>query len=201
MITAGAGDSVHLRGLTIAGLGSGSSGILFTTGGNLAIENCVIRNFRFAGIFIAPTTSSSFSVSNTIASNNFGGGILVAAATGVLSKVKTNNNFQGGILITKASAVTVVDSEASNNNTHFGAGIQAVGSGTAVMVRNSVASYNNAGLSVLLNAILRVAHSVVTGNDTGVNTSLAGTIQSYGDNDIDGNANDNTGVLTKIPMH
>jgi hypothetical protein len=64
-INAGAGDSIHLRGLTIEGLGGGLNGIQFTTGGNLEIENCVIRNFANIGILISPSTSSSFSVSNT----------------------------------------------------------------------------------------------------------------------------------------
>jgi hypothetical protein len=100
-INAGAGD-VHLRGLTIEGLGSGQNGI-FATGGNLTIENCVIRNFTQNGIFIGPSTSSSFSVSNTIASNNGNGaGIFIqpqgaAVVTGVLSNVTANNNRSGGI--------------------------------------------------------------------------------------------------------
>jgi hypothetical protein len=76
-ITAGATDSIHLRGLTLAGLGTGLNGIQFTTGGNLAIENCVIRNFANAGLNITPSTSSSFSVSNTISSNNTSIGISV----------------------------------------------------------------------------------------------------------------------------
>ena len=45
-ITAGTRDNVYLRGLTIQGFGSGANGILFNTGGNLEIENCVIRNFH-----------------------------------------------------------------------------------------------------------------------------------------------------------
>jgi hypothetical protein len=69
-INAGVSDSVHLRGLTIEGLLSGNDGIQFNSGGNLAIENCVIRGFINAGIAITPSTSSSFSVSNTIASDN-----------------------------------------------------------------------------------------------------------------------------------
>jgi hypothetical protein len=201
-INAGASDSVHLRGLTIEGLGSGANGILLNTGGNLEIENCVVRNFRGSGINIAPSTFSIFSVSNTIASNNFGGGIIVAASRGVLSKVKTNNNFAGGILIGGGS-VTVVDSESSNNNTRsrgVGAGIIAGGPCT-VMVRNFVASFNNAGLFVLSNAILRVAHSVVTDNDIGVNTLGGATTFSYGDNDIDGNGSDIRGVLTPLAKH
>ena len=123
-INAGASDSVHLRGLTIEGLGSGANGILFNTGKSLAIENCVIRNFGI-GIFIAPSTSSSFSVSNTIVSCNSNFGMSVqptgsAVVSGVLSKVTTNNNG-GGIAVVGAATtgaslnVTIVDSEASNN--------------------------------------------------------------------------------------
>jgi hypothetical protein len=70
-INAGTSDSVHLRGLTIEGISGATNGILFNSGGNLEIENCVVRGFvSGAGIFISPSTSSSFSVSNTIASNN-----------------------------------------------------------------------------------------------------------------------------------
>jgi hypothetical protein len=81
-INAGASDSVHLRGLTIEGLGTGVNGIKFNTDGNLAIENCVIRHFSEAGILIG-SISSSFSVSNTIASNNISGtGIAVEPGLG-----------------------------------------------------------------------------------------------------------------------
>ncbi|MGC2222097.1 MAG: hypothetical protein WA624_06900, partial [Methylocella sp.] len=123
-INAGATDSVHLRGLTMDGLGGGSNGIHFNAGGNLAIENCVIRGFTNAGIAITPGTASSFSVSNTIASNNGREGILVnpksvpIVVNGVLSKVTANDNFDG-ILVSGFTTgaflnVTIVDSEASN---------------------------------------------------------------------------------------
>ena len=198
-INAGASDIVYLRGLTIEGISSASNGILFNAGGNLAIENCVTRGF-VNGINIAPSTSSSFSVSNTIASNNGRNGILVqptgsAVVKGALGKVSANNNafgiFVNGQLTTGGSLnVTIVDSEASNNG---GDGVVTLGLATAVMVRNVmvrnvVASSNNGfGLAAEASSILRVAHSVVTGNGTGVNTSSGGILDSYGDNDIDGN--------------
>jgi hypothetical protein len=211
-INAGANDSVHLRGLTIEGLGSGpnTDGILFRSGGNLAIENCVIRNFTRDGITIGPNTSSSFSVSNTIASNNGTAGINVgglgsAAVTGVLSKVTANNNGAGIAVAafpigTSPTNVTIVDS-ASNNNS--GAGVVA-DTGARVMLRNVVASNNGTGLAAQTNAVIRVAHSVVTGNAAGVSTSGIGgdgTILSYGDNDINGNTSDNFGLLTPIAKH
>jgi hypothetical protein len=212
-INAGASDSVRLRGLTIEGLGS-LTGIQFNTGGNLVIENCVIRGFTNAGINISPSTSSSFSVSNTIASNNGFAGLWVqptgsAAVTGVLSTVTANNNSINGIFVdgsvtTGASLkVTIADSEASNNAV-FGVFARSSAPGhpaAAVMLRDVVASNNNnVGLLAGTNTFLRVAHSVVTGNNTGVSTS-GGTLFSYGDNDIDGNTNNNTGVLTMIPTH
>ncbi|MGH6834198.1 MAG: right-handed parallel beta-helix repeat-containing protein [Methylocella sp.] len=186
-INAGAGNSVHLRGLTIDGFGSGSNGIVFATGGNLAIENCVVRGFTGAGINIRPTGS--------------------AVVTGVFSNVTTNNNLEGifvsGLFTTGGSVnVTIVDSEASNNADNGVEAISAPGAAaTAVMVRNSVASYNGVGLSVGVTGILRIAHSVVTGNNSGLNMFVGSIINSYGDNDIDGNTNNNTGVLTVIPTH
>ena len=212
-INAGASDSVHLRGLTIDGLGSGSNGIQFNTGGNLAIENCVIRNFAGVGIVISSNTSSSFSVSNTIASNNGANGTFVeptgtAVVKGVLSKVTANNNNLDGIIVigsftTGASLnVTVVDSEASNNGNRGVIAVSASGHpAPAVMLRNVVASNNGIGLFASTNAILRIAHSVVTGNGNGLNTFGGGILDSYGDNDIDGNTFDNTGVLTPLAMH
>jgi hypothetical protein len=209
-INAGANNSVHLRGLTIEGLGTGTNGILFTTDGNLEIENCVIRNFAF-GINFSPNTSSTFSVSDTIASNNGNTGILVnsfgsAVVTGVLSKVTANNNNgMAGIDVDGSSTtgaslnVTIVDSVASNNG-NGGAGVFARNAATAVMLRNVVASNNSVGLFAITAATLRVAHSVVTGNSVGVSTSTAVTV-SYGDNDIDGNTNNITGVLTPLAMH
>ncbi len=218
-INAGATDSVHLRGLTLTGLGSGSNGILFNSGGNLEIENCVIRNFTIAGINISPSTSSSLSVSNTIASNNGESGISVSTAgsavvTGVLSKVTANNNGfvgigVGGSGFPPPSSVAIVDSEASNNAS---AGVEVSFPGLShpafVMVRNVVASNNLQGL-VAESATLFVAHSVVTGNGTGVVTvgagigiGASGTIASYGDNDINGNTNNNTGILgTPVAQH
>jgi hypothetical protein len=183
-------QSIFMAPQAVEGLGIPSSGIWFNTGGNLAIENCVVRNFAFAGINISPSTSSSFSVSNTIASNNGINGILVSPAgigvalTGVLSNVTANNNGVTGI---------------SASGRSFGP----QGSSSVVMLRNVVASNNSgAGLEAGGNlTILRVAHSVVTGNSIGVEALTGGIIYSYGDNDIDGNTNNNWGALTPLAKH
>jgi hypothetical protein len=43
LINAGVSDAVSLRGLTIEGGGIGATGIHFTSGKSLTVENCVIR--------------------------------------------------------------------------------------------------------------------------------------------------------------
>ncbi|MGH6834644.1 MAG: right-handed parallel beta-helix repeat-containing protein [Methylocella sp.] len=173
--------TVRLRGLTIEGLGTGANGILFNTGSNLEIENCVIRAFNKAAINIAPTQTQPVTglLRNVIAS---GGLIGISVASGSSTSVN----------------VTVVDSVASGYN---GFGIEALSAFTQVMVRNSVVSNSATGLFPMSGAIIRVGHSVVTGNAVGVNADAGGTLFNYGDNDIDGNVNNNTGVLTPLAMH
>jgi len=151
-------------------------------------------------------------VSNTIASNNGANGTFVepagpAVVKGVLSKVTANNNNLDGIIVigsftTGASLNTVVDSEASNKGNRGVIAVSASGHpAPAVMLRNVVASNNGIGLFASTNAILRIAHSVVTGNGNGLNTFGGGILDSYCDNDIDGNSFDNTGLLTPLAMH
>src|SRR5260370_27751620 len=64
IISAGPGDAIHLRGLTIEGGGVGAIGIQFNAGASLDIVNCVVRHFATDGIFLAPTTLSTFSLTN-----------------------------------------------------------------------------------------------------------------------------------------
>src|SRR5262249_40420662 len=60
-ITAGAADTVTLRGLDIDGAGSGTSGIQFNSGAALSVQNAVIRGFA-TGISFQPSASSTLTV-------------------------------------------------------------------------------------------------------------------------------------------
>src|SRR5664280_1590619 len=66
VINAGGNDAVSLRGLTIEGGGVGTTGINFTGGKSLTVENCVIRHVTDAGIDFQPNATSSLSVSNSL---------------------------------------------------------------------------------------------------------------------------------------
>src|SRR5207302_3626912 len=64
-ISAGATDTVTLRGLDIDGAGSAASGIQFTSGGALDVQNAVIRGFA-TGISFQPSGSSMLTVDSTL---------------------------------------------------------------------------------------------------------------------------------------
>src|SRR5262245_44821389 len=53
-ISAGANDRINLRGLLIDGVGTGSIGIVFNSGGSLNIQDSVVRNFTANGINFIP---------------------------------------------------------------------------------------------------------------------------------------------------
>ena len=69
-------------------------------------------------------------------------------------------------------------------------------------MRNFIASHNGSwGLEAVSGGVIRVGHSVVSGNRWGVQAFTGGTIFSYGDNNIDGNTNNIWSDLTPLAMH
>jgi hypothetical protein len=98
---------VVLRGLTINGQG-GSTGIDFTQGAKLTIEDCEISNVIDDGIYVSAATST-VTITNTVIRDNgstgvnAGGGSRVTVANSVVA-----NNGQAGIFAS-ASGGTVTD--------------------------------------------------------------------------------------------
>jgi hypothetical protein len=82
-ITAGSGN-VTLTGLEIDGASAAYNGIVFHSGGNLVVKNCVLKDFVLNnppssgnGIWIAPTSGTiTFAIVDTIVSNSQEAGIL-----------------------------------------------------------------------------------------------------------------------------
>jgi hypothetical protein len=201
-INANAGDRINIRGVSLNGIGvSGSSGIVFNTGGSLNVQNSVARNFAGSGIFFAPTTTSQIFVSNTLLSDNGALGIAidltaVATVTGVLDRVVMENNGGAGLsAATNGGTVnlTVGNSVAANNG---GDGIAAetiLGGTVNVMVRKSTIVKNGAFGLIAQNpgSTIWVTRSTMTGNDTAWTILTGGVVTSYNDNNIDGNTNNN----------
>ena len=173
-IAAGPSDAIMLRGLTIDGQGnSNSTGIKFTTGGSLTIQDCVIRHVTDNGIDFAPTGASKLSVSDSALDDNGGTGVYIAPAAGgsvkaALNRIETNGNLDGvfanGSSLAGLIFVSVADSTVANNSS---VGLALYGYQSAKMV---------------------ATRDIVTGNDDGLQTKYAGAILWIGQSTVGGNS-------------
>ena len=202
-VNAPASGYVNLRGITIQGVGFGASvGLRFNTGFTLTMTNCVVRNHTADGIQLLPQSSSNLAVSNTLAGDNGGSGIRVRPSGSgitvkvVLSRIEAYNNSTDGIAMDSLSMTsggviraTVADSVVAGNSRY---GIlqergQDLTTGIAAIVTRSVIAGNSVGLQTIGPPIpILLGESTVTGNTN----AWAGSIASYGNNNIDYNRND-----------
>jgi hypothetical protein len=178
---------VNLRGLTLDGSGTASTGIVYSSNNSnpgdvsVTITDCFIRHFTGDGIVFVGI-GNQFLISNTVSSDNQGTGLSIGAAflnKGVVDHFTAKGNNVG---------ISI-----ANKN----------GNGTDVMIVDSVMADNASdglvvGIATVVNGLARLAGSVVTGNGTGVSIDFTSTVFSYGDNDINGNVTDVKGTLTPV---
>ena len=211
-VSAGSSDAVQLRGLTIDGASVGKFGIKMSSGASLEIVGCVVRNFTSDGIHLAPSNTATFLIQETNASQNANAGIYISNGGGglniygVVSRSTMDNNgigfdqFATTLSSGATSSVSIVDSVASNN---VNQGFRAEGDASAAFLtlHNVTASNNDKGIVGTVTSgtsTIRIGHSLITGNTTGVQQSNFSVIDSYGDNDINCNTTDVVGTLSSV---
>jgi hypothetical protein len=200
IINARPSDDVTLRGLTIEG--DGSFGIVFNTGRSLTIEDCVIRRMSQEGILFQPNATSDLRVSDTLVDGGLAG-IDVSPSGGsgdvsaVLNRVEVGHTGWaaiGGNSTSSTGTVTiaVLDSIAVGNksNGFYARSNNPNHAPITIMLSHVVAVGNGAAIAAEgQRATLRIASSVVTGNDWDRICGIpCGTILSAGDNTFEGNA-------------
>ena len=137
VISAGASDVINLGGLIFDGVNaSGTSGVVFTSGARLYIENCAFLGFTTSGITFSPgagsATTTQLVVQDTTILNN-ATGMLIQPTGGIAANVSLrwlhiDNNSGEGLRVdgtggTGAINATLADSTASLNASN---GIDAV---------------------------------------------------------------------------
>jgi hypothetical protein len=201
VVAAGSTDVVVLRGLTIEGIGTGLSGIVFNSGGALHVEGCTINGFLNRGIDFFPSAQSQLFVKDTRVRDNAGGGIWVAPAAGGGATASIDHVLlERGVFGVKAdqiSTVVVRDSvvAASTNNGFVANG----GAGAAnLTIESSVATGSgiNGVVSNGPTATIRISNMTITGNGTGVLSMSGGALVSFGNNRIKGNTTDGAPTST-----
>ena len=213
-------DHVALRGLDMNGAGNAQNGIRIVSGGQVEVDDSVIRGYRAAnglGMSIQPAGVLELTVRNTsIISNGTssatpgsgnGGGILIqptgagGSAKVALINVNLSNNGNGLRIDTTGNTsaagvdISIDGSSATHNSNHGFAGIKsATGSPVDMVIMDSVASYNGQSgvLCSGLGCIARIGGMLVTGNGTGTNPLSSGIIESYQTSQIQGNTSNGT---------
>ncbi|MDH2344386.1 right-handed parallel beta-helix repeat-containing protein [Bradyrhizobium sp. SSUT77] len=173
-VNAAATDHVVLRGLDIEGGGTGLKGINVLQAASVVIEHCFIRDFNSAGgvgIFVNPSNfNSMLMIRDSVISHNG------TAADGAGVQINTN----GG------SSRATINNTAINKNF---VGLNVLGTSN-VQVNNSNISENlSTGFALSGAASARIGRSMIVNN---LGAATSGSVLSYLDNEINGNAPDTT---------
>lgn len=199
--------TVRLRGLSFNGVNeafganTGLTGISVTSALVLHIEDCLFDGLKNDGIdfSVAQAAAVELHVRNSVIRNCQGNGILA-----------TNTNASGLIL------TSIDNCQLSNNGTGLNAGSHSRTSmrnstvsacttngvtlgGTSdaeIEIVESTLTYNPSALRVNLGTA-RVAQNLITGNTNGLN-NVAGTIETFQNNQLRGNANNTVGVVLPV---
>ncbi len=201
-INAAATDVITIRGISINGFCNGLRGINILSAKTVNVEDCVI--FRFAGNGIQSTDANglALNVRNTVIRDNTGDGInMVAAAAGpsrvTLDNVRLSGNTNG---MHARSGVTVTARESvfSNNSA---AGVFAdntvAASFAVIRVHRSQIAGNATGVQAgsaagVASSVVEISQNLInfnTGN--GVLVSTGGVVETFSNNDIQGNGTNN----------
>ena len=150
-------DVIHLDGMVFDGVNaSGTSGIVFTSGARLFIENCALLGFATSGITVSPgagsATTTKVVVENTTILNN-ATGLLIQPTGGIAANVtlrglRIDNNTGEGLRVDGTGGFGVINATLADSTASFNAsnGIDAVsGPGNATLdIMRVVAATNGA---------------------------------------------------------
>jgi len=192
--------NVNLRNLSIQGAGSGFDGIRFISGKVVHVEHCTISGFKgngtsSDGIDVALTAGSGqkLYVNDTIIEDNTGDGIRASnTAVGGSVNVLLNNvqvsQCNKGYTGSTASKTVMINSSFLHNTV---TGVGADSGGLGIELDSILISGNNNGLAVVAGTS-RIANCRITNNTGGI-VFAGGTVESFGDNKVFGNTNNQSG--------
>jgi hypothetical protein len=178
--------AVKLRGLSINGASTGLNGVRILAANAVNVEDSVIDGFTTHGISIETTagtpkivvrnTTIRSAVGNGINSFITGGTVNLAISDSQISNTATGVNISGN------TKVVIRSSTVASNTTGILAASAEVG------VESCSVSGNGTGISALAAGNLILSGNMIAENTTGLAASGGGTIVSFGNNAILGNA-------------
>jgi hypothetical protein len=211
-------DSVFLSGLDLNGAGSAQNGFRIVSGGIVHVRNSIVRNYRAAnglGMSVQPAGLLQLTVVDTVIADNgsgaTGGGILVqptgagGSARVSLRNVQLQNNSNNQLRV-DTTGNTGAGITVNAVNTEFTGGVNGISvnvpsSNANLLIRDSVIQLasGNGITATGAQARLRVGNTMITSNATGVTIAGGATINTYGNNQNDGNGAPGAFTLPAIP--
>jgi hypothetical protein len=187
-INAGANDTVALRGLIIEGPGNNISnqyGINAARVGNLAVEDCTVRNFG-GGIIVQSSTATKCYLRRCVVRGCQDGLFLVAFSSITHAAIATGCRFEQNTTIGVSAVIFDAGAKADVTLTDCViAGIASSNNGQAIQAQ----SINGAPSDAV---VVRVENCRIVGNLVGVNTFNGAKVLSRGNNTLENNPNGNT---------
>jgi len=210
IINAAADKVITLRGISINGACTGVHGINILSAKAVNVEDCVI--FRFSsgnGITSSDADGVALTVRNTVIRDNTNDGINMVSSTGFSKVTLDNSEFHGNANGLHARAGTIVTANhcvfSTNSSNGVFADSNSASLSAAVRVWSSQISHNaNAGVQAGAGgnagtSIVEIAQDQINNNGNGVLTGAGGTIETFGNNSIRGNAAvNNCAVCTPV---
>jgi Pro-kumamolisin, activation domain/Divergent InlB B-repeat domain len=205
VVSAGASDTVNLRGLIFDGINaSGTSGVVFLSGAHLNISKCVFQGFTTSGMTFSPgagsATTTRLVVQDTTIVNN-ATGLLIQPTGGIAASVslrwlRIDNNSGEGLRVdgtggSGAINATLADSTASFNASNGIDAVSGPGNATVDIMRVAAAANGSAGIQSNQSsggtASVTVGSSVLYGNNVAAQATGGAGLLSYGNNQVTGN--------------
>lgn len=196
--TASSSDVVVLRGLTIKALTAGTGKGVDLVRGNLFIEKCVIDGWD---VGIDVFAGRAFVTDSTVR-NSTSAGLRLRPSSSSPPYSVDRSRFEGtsagcGIEVKESHHGVVRNSVASGNQHGLCVTNAGPPPGSMNVQRSMVANNTGSGLRVTNGGTARVRGSTITNNAIGLENA-GGTLQSLGDNLVEGNGSDATGIITVV---
>jgi hypothetical protein len=221
VVAAGTTDAVILKGLDFNGIGptgGALDGVKVQSAATVLIDHCIIYGFGSTngvdgnGVFVNNTNSVQVTIQDTLISNNANGGVWIKPTGSSNAMVLINNsqivtnNFgivADGTGTTGKVNGSVRDSTVTGNNQN---GITASNSTAAndTLLLNNVSVVNNGNNGLASSgsgAGLLVGNSTIYGNHAGIVVQNSSAIDSYGNNQLNGNNGADGSFTATLSLH
>lgn len=209
------GGRVILRNLFLNAAG-GSVGVRILAADEVHVESCVVNGFLVSGIYLTDLgrlfvldtivrhSSSGLVAEDIVPGFNYPGislpivPSLPLRAYVTVDHCRFEQNINYGVFGGASSSIAVRDSVASGNN--YGFAVNGATFGAEITLESCLVSINQSFGLHATNGVIRVAETAITANFIGVGSDPTGSVQSFGNNRLAGNATNGTFSAPNIPL-